>query len=391
MKMNRFTLNQVNRFILRKQHLTEDSKGNDVVQVVKDVCALHAQVPTTPYLSVFQRVRGFAHKDLKQELYRKKSLAKVKCMRGTLFILPKELVAPAVVATRKQFVKKGDLLKLYAYMQRTFEKVERDSSPFKVSEEDIERFTEEILDLLKDAEKGLTVEEIKSKLESEVNVSYLISSLCDRGILARGEPGKWTTAKHKYVLWDHWFPDVKLEMDEKEARATLIQRYLAAFGPVTEDDISWWTGFSKTVVRKGLEKMGAETEEIEVQGLDGTFILLKSDLAGLESISGADNTVRLLPRFDAYVVGYKGRRRLITQAHQDKVYWRTRGEVAASILANGRIVGTWTHKKASSKLTVTFSLFEEVSDRTLEKIHAEAERVGEFIGGKDFIIRQAQT
>lgn len=386
--MNKFTLEAVNQFVLHKQHLTEESKGDDVVQVVKDVCTLHAQVPTTPYLSLFQRIRDFNQEDLERELYRKKSLVKVKCMRGTLFILPKELVAPAVVATRKQCVRDGALLKQYAYMQKVFQETKRDSSPFKVSEEDVGRFTREILDLLKEVEEGLTVEEIKKRLGTQINISYLVYSLCDRGILARGRTGKWTTAKHKYVLWDHWLPDVKIEMDKEKAQAVLIQRYLAAFGPVTEDDISWWTGLSKAVVRKVLKEIGAEVEKIEIQGLDGTFILLKSDLAGLERIAGAKDAVRLLPRFDAYVVGYKDRQRLIAQEYREKIFWKKRGEIAASILANGRIVGTWAHKKERGRLTITFSLFEEVSDRTIEKIYTEAERLGEFIGGKEIKVRQ---
>jgi len=64
-------------------------------------------------------------------------------------------------------------------------------------------------------------------------------------------------------------------------------------------------------------------------------------------------------------------------------FWKKRGEIAASILANGRIVGIWAHKKERGGLTITFSLLEEVSDRTVEKIHTEAETSGEFIGGKE--------
>lgn len=33
-------------------------------------------------------------------------------------------------------------------------------------------------------------------------------------------------------------------------------------------------------------------------------------------------------------------------------------------------------------MTITFSLFEQVSDGTVEKAYTEAERLGEFIGGK---------
>lgn len=274
-------------------------------------------------------------------------------------------------------------MKQYAIACRIAEEAKRDPAPFKVSEEDLERLTEEILDLLKEAGVGLRVEEIKRQLGTPFHISYLVSSLCDSGILVRGKTDKWTTAKHRYVLWDHWLPDLKLVMDRARAETILISKYLAAFGPVTENDIAWWTGLSKTAVRRVLKEIEPETEKIEIEGLDGTFFLLKSDLADLANISSTDNAVHLLPRFDAYVVGYKDRRRLIAQAHQERVFWKTRGEIAASILANGSLVGTWTHKRESDKLTITFSLFEAVSDDTVEKIYAEAERVGQFMEGKE--------
>jgi hypothetical protein len=34
---------------MRKQHLTDDSKTDDIVQIVKDVSGLHATIPKTPY------------------------------------------------------------------------------------------------------------------------------------------------------------------------------------------------------------------------------------------------------------------------------------------------------------------------------------------------------
>ncbi|NJD54064.1 MAG: hypothetical protein FIB07_14495 [Candidatus Methanoperedens sp.] len=44
-------MDRINRFVLKKQHLADDSKIDDIVQVVRDIGGLHAQVPQTPYLS----------------------------------------------------------------------------------------------------------------------------------------------------------------------------------------------------------------------------------------------------------------------------------------------------------------------------------------------------
>lgn len=87
--MEKFELNPVNYFVLQKHHLTEDSKINDILQITDDLCGLHATGSIEPYLALFERVRDFNKEDLEQELYIKKRLGKVRCMRKTLFIQTK--------------------------------------------------------------------------------------------------------------------------------------------------------------------------------------------------------------------------------------------------------------------------------------------------------------
>ena len=99
--MNHFNLNQINNLILRKQHLTDESKTDDVVQIVKDVGGLHATIPKTPYLSIFSRAKSFTNKKLDEELYEKRSLGKIRCVRKTIYILPKEMIPIAYSATKK--------------------------------------------------------------------------------------------------------------------------------------------------------------------------------------------------------------------------------------------------------------------------------------------------
>jgi len=90
----------VNRFVLHKQHLADDSKTDDIVGTVKDVSGLHATSPRTPYLSLFSRAENFRRDRLDEELYVKRRLGEVRCMRKTVYILRKALVPVALSATR---------------------------------------------------------------------------------------------------------------------------------------------------------------------------------------------------------------------------------------------------------------------------------------------------
>ena len=74
--------------VLARQHLREDAPATDVVQTARDLVGLHATGAPNPYLQLFTRMPGFTRQALDHELYERRSLARVRCMRGTLFMLP---------------------------------------------------------------------------------------------------------------------------------------------------------------------------------------------------------------------------------------------------------------------------------------------------------------
>ena len=87
--------------VLARQHLREDAPATDVVQTARDLVGLHATVAPSPYLQLFTRMPGFTRPVLEHELYERRSLARVRCMRGTLFLLPLDLLPIAWAATRE--------------------------------------------------------------------------------------------------------------------------------------------------------------------------------------------------------------------------------------------------------------------------------------------------
>lgn len=60
-----------------------------------------------------------------------------------------------------------------------------------------------------------------------------------RGPTTRG----WRSDRLTYARWSDWLPGVDpLSIDEAEGRRRLAARYVAAYGPVTLEDLRWWAG-----------------------------------------------------------------------------------------------------------------------------------------------------
>jgi hypothetical protein len=355
-------LNQVNRFILRKHHLKDDSKIDDILQITDDICGLHATSPTTPYLSLFARTHTFEKEYLEKELYINKSLGKIRCMRRTIFILPKAMIPIAYAATNDWVEKRRDGYLKYINL------ISNDYNDISVK----------ITNMLKN--KELPTSAIKKALNKQMDVSGIINLMCDECVLIRGRFVKsWKDRRYYYSLFKNYFPDIDLsKTNEKKAITRLIQWYLRDYGPVTEKDITWWIKTTKTKVRNALKEIKENVLNISISDLEGDYIMLASDEKELKNISPSKiKTINFLPHLDPYIMGYKDRVRYIDPQYYDYVFDRS-GNATMTILLDGRIIGIWDCvEKPEPQVKLFF--FEKIEDFLLKKTNLKAKKIGEFI------------
>ena len=379
-------LDQVNWFLLNKQHLAPGTQGDDVVRVVEDICVLHATAAPTPYLSLWSRVKGFSRQQLDAELYENRRLVRVLCMRRTLFIFSSEKLPVFFQATKKQvqrrFPSQARRLLVQAGLCQEGDEAEA-----------LERLHQRIVEILADrgpstvSEIGKLVPEFKIKVKYDEDRPYvgefslgsrIVPGMCILGLLVRTKPrGSWRSTLHEYAPLAVWLPDVHLEsLRPEEAQPGLVRWYLAALGPATLEDIAWWSGFSKAETRKALSTLDDELVEIEIKGLGGGYLMLEADHQRLQEAQfRIEPTVNLLPTLDPYILGYRDRRRFLPPEHYDQVFDRS-GNAFATVWVNGRVVGIWRELEAAIELL----LWEEVESKALV---TEAQRLGRFLSGED--------
>jgi len=362
-----FIPQQVNLFVLRKQHLLHDagSEAGDIVRIARDIAGLHATSAATPYLSLFARMRDFEREQLGEELYTRRSLGKVRGVRGTVYIYPREMLPVAHAANRRMNIPNSQ--RFYRYMDRT--------------EKEYEDLSHRILQLLRG--RSMTAAEIRRELGEEKSVSPVVNLMCDFGLLIRGAPaGGWRSNEHTYHILEEYMPGVDLAApDEESARESMVHSYLAACGPAGENDIAWWTAFRRGEVRKILERMDDGVSHIGIEGMDGDFLVLTPEMPALRaSVKPGKPIVNLLPYLDPYLMAYKDRSRYLSPENLGFVIDRG-GNATSCIMLDGRIAGVWDYYDEPP--SVRYFLFEKASRPSRQAIGKQALRFGKFLTGTE--------
>ncbi|MFX1315782.1 MAG: winged helix DNA-binding domain-containing protein [Promethearchaeota archaeon] len=372
--MKTFNLSQVNKLVLQKHHLTEDTKIDNILQITEDLCGLHSTGLKTSYLSLLARTRNFKKDDLEKELYIDKTMGRIRGMRRTLFIQTKKMIPIIFAATFELFEKN-----IQKYMEF-----------HNISSKEYQELSKSIITILKG--KELSTSEIRENLKSHSDIPAIIQIMCNYCLLIRGKPIKdWKDRRNKYLLFSEHFPDIDLaKLHQKEALKQLVKRYVKSYSPATEGDISWWIGVTKTKIREALNSIENQLERVKISNIEGDFIINKSEVTELEDIDNIEErTLNLLPELDPYLMGYKKRERYIDSSNYHNVFDRS-GNATATILVNGKIIGVWEVEEKSEPL-FKFYLFNSIEDYLKNELYDKAQKIGKFYLDKRVQIKEFKS
>jgi Winged helix DNA-binding domain len=188
------------------------------------------------------------------------------------------------------------------------------------------------------------------------------------GIACQG-PGMGAAAS--LVLERDWLGP-RPRHDRGRALAELARRYVTAFGPATEADFAGWSGLARRDVRSALARVAGELREVRL-GRERAWVRRG------RSRRARDGLVRLLPAWDTYLMGHRDRGFIAESAS-----WRRimpgGGVLRATILLDGRGVGTWRMRRERGGLRIDLEPFSRLEPATAEAIEAEVADIGRFEG-----------
>ena len=325
--MSDLTWRQVIARRLARSHLLEPAPRTRVVDVVRDVGLIQAQVLSAAEIGLCLRVHGITVADVRHELYQRRSLVKTWSLRGTLHLVPADELGFWAAAARgpKPFWEAREWL------------VKHDLTP---------RRTRALFDAIADALDGrcLTRAELAHAAGEERLRSgwgELLGPLALQGRLCYGEP---RGANVTFVRADQWIGG-RAEVDPADARREVLQRYLRAYGPAKPADFQRWSGFGGDAPRSLFDELAAELEQVRV---DGTRTwLLKDDLGGFDREA---RTIRLLPQYDAYVIGFRPREPILPDLVEMHIKLDPEGRFESvtgmsPLVVDGVVTGFWRRAK----------------------------------------------
>lgn len=352
--------------------------ASDPEEAARSVVGLHSSDPATVYLSARARVSGMKPDDLDAALYDRRSLARVLGMRRTMFVVPLDMVAllhhsstvALMAAERKRLadlVERGGIAADGASWvddlgARTLAALEARGEA--VASE----LTADVPEL---AEKVTFYKRDGSVLATVGMVTRILFLLAAQGKVIRGRPkGSWVSSMYRWAPLESWIGQPLEELSRPQAQARMLELWLSAFGPGTELDMKWWTGWPVTQVRAALAMIGA----VEVGLESGAGYVLPDDL---EPVDAPPPWVALLPSLDPTTMGWKERDWYLGP-HAPRLFDRN-GNAGQTVWVEGRVVGGWGQAPTGE---VRWQLLEEVGAEAESEIGRRAGELEEWLAGR---------
>jgi hypothetical protein len=337
---------------LARSALTE--RSSSLIDLVRQVGGIHAQVQASAELQLAARVDGIEQQDVRDALWRERTLVKAWTLRGTLHLHPAdELPLWFAIRTPPEAlpswpdpsgvvhapVGAGEVRELRAAVHDSFA-----GEP-----------------LLREQLVDEVVRRVGKKHEGRLRsgFAFFLGDLC------QGPP---EGSKITLVRPDQWLGRQK-RVARGDALREILRRFLWAYGPSRPQEFREWFGTDVPFDTLGVE-------EVEVEGRRA-FVL-----AGDTDFPELGKSVRLLPEYDVYVMGFREREHLVPPRVREQVAADGRGRYEGPagmrfVVVDGVTAGLWRRKKTARRLELAVTPAKGVNRTALK---AEAERCAEFLG-----------
>lgn len=354
---------QVRLLRLRSQLLSPQSPAApaEAVQVLKELCGVQAQDASAAELAIRPRSTALVAADIQRARAADRTIVRTWCMRGTLHLLAAEDLGWLLELLGPIFVRAG---------RRRRQQLGLDEA---TSQEGV-RVIRDLLARLGPQPRGeIAAELIRRGIPAEGQAVYHLLYLAGlQRIICLG-PDR--DSEQSFVLLEDWIePDKRVT--EEAARAELANRYFSAYGPASVEDLASWSGLPVGQARAASALIRGQLFEVELDG--NPLWMIEARRAWLEEPAPGSPLVRLLPRFDTYLLGYKSRELAVEPEHARRIH-PGGGILRPALLVDGRAQGTWSIKSYKQHIEILIEPFQTLETAIIGELEKEVADLGRFI------------
>jgi hypothetical protein len=354
---------------LARHGLVSPKPGSTPARIASRMCGAHAQVMGAAELSIGLRGDGLTRERVREALWGDRSLTKTFGPRSTVHLVATEdvpmwIAALGAVPSRRVAPDRARLL----------------------DARQAEMVVEAIGGALEDAE--LTVEELGAEVVSRAGSwagdlvmeafqgkwprwRAAIGLAAVRGMLCFGpERGRRVTYTNPHRWMGQFRP-----MDADAALGDLLHRYLHAYGPARPEDFARWLAAAPRWAEHLFQEHMPWLRQVELEGTAAW--VLEEDAA--VPVPARGSGVRLLPYFDAYVVGSQPRGLLFPGAAWNRALARGQAGNYPVVLVDDTVAGVWHGRRTGRRLAVTVEPLREVTPRQLRQLGEQVQRIGRIL------------
>jgi hypothetical protein len=195
---------------------------------------------------------------------------------------------------------------------------------------------------------------------------HILWMLAHEGVVCFGPPrGRQQT----FVLLEEWLPASE-PLSRPEALARIAFRYFSSHGPATLGDLAWWAGLTRADAAAGLASSSSRLVRSRFDGED-----FWGPRDGFPT-STKPPAALLLPPFDEFLVAYRDRSAALDPVDRG----RLGSLLTPTIVAKGRVVGTWKKRAARGRLVIVPDFFSPPTEGRLRALRPALDRYGAFVG-----------
>jgi hypothetical protein len=348
------------------------TRADTPLDVATALVVLHGTDPASVFLAAAARMRAPKIAAVERAIYEDRALVRMLGMRRTVFTVPADLMPVMQAACTNDIAIREH--------RRTLQLLDESGVGDAAWLRDVEEATVAALRRRGEAfaaELSADEPRLKERLVLARGKSYegrpavtnrILLGLAAEGRIVRGRPrGSWISSQFGWSPIESWLPGGIPAIPAETARAELVRRWLASYGPGTVADLKWWTGLTLTQVRAALATI--ETEEADLDGVPG--VVLAEDA---EPVPSPAPWVALLPALDPTTMGWTGRDWYLGE-HRGLLFDRS-GNAGPTVWCDGRVVGGWGQRAGGE---VAVRLLEDVGAEAESAVAAEAARLTDWL------------